>query len=216
MPEAMRTAILISGRGSNMETLLKASASPDYPVEMALVLSNNPEAKGLTTASQAGIKAVALDHRDYADRDSFESALTARLLEAGIEMICLAGFMRLLNPAFVTKWHNRLINIHPSLLPAYKGLDTYARAIDAGETYAGCSVHYVRPEMDAGPIILQAAVHILDGDTPEGLASRVLAEEHRIYPEALKMVALGKVDVRNEKVVGYDPDAAIAALENQG
>ena len=199
-----------------MEALLKASASPDYPVEMALVLSNNPEAKGLTTASRAGIKAVALDHRVYADWDSFESALTARLLEAGIEMICLAGFMRLLNPAFVTKWHNKLINIHPSLLPAYKGLDTYARAIDAGESYAGCSVHYVRPEMDAGPIILQAAVHILDGDTPEGLASRVLAEEHRIYPEALKMVAQGKADVRDEKVVGYEPDAAIAALENQG
>lgn len=200
--ERKRVAILISGRGSNMAALLEAASQPDYPAEIVLVLSNKPEAAGLTTAAEAGIATAAVDGRAYKGRKAdFEAAMQGELERHGVELICLAGFMRLLSPAFVDRWHDRLINIHPSLLPAYPGLDTHARAIADGVAQHGCTVHYVRAEMDSGPTILQAAVPVLPGDTPDALAARVLAEEHRIYPEALALVASGRARVENEAVV---------------
>ncbi|MEL7546059.1 MAG: phosphoribosylglycinamide formyltransferase [Pseudomonadota bacterium] len=182
----LRLAILISGRGSNMESLVQASQSPDYPAEPVLVLSNRPDAAGLETARRFGINVAAVDHRRFGkDRESFERALDTALQSAEIELIALAGFMRVLTPWFVEQWRDRLINIHPSLLPKYPGLHTHARAIEAGDAEAGCSVHWVTEEVDAGAIIDQARVPILDDDTPDALAARVLKQEHALYPVAL-------------------------------
>ncbi|MFN6978887.1 MAG: phosphoribosylglycinamide formyltransferase [Gemmobacter sp.] len=182
----LNLAILISGRGSNMEALLQAAENPDFPAKPVLVLSNRPDAKGLETAAAAGIPARAIDHTLYGkDREAFERALDAALTEAGTEIIALAGFMRVLTPWFVTRWAGRMINIHPSLLPKYKGLHTHQRAIEAGDAEAGCTVHWVSPGVDEGEIIAQAAVPILPGDTPDTLAARILPEEHRLYPQAL-------------------------------
>lgn len=182
----LRLAILISGRGSNMEALLRAAEDPAYPAEPVLVLSNRPDAKGLETATAAGIPARAIDHKRYGkDREAFERELDTALTDAGTEIIALAGFMRVLTPWFVSRWEGRMINIHPSLLPKYKGLDTHQRAIDAGDTEAGCTVHWVSAGVDEGAIIAQARVPILPGDTPETLAARILPEEHRLYPTAL-------------------------------
>ena len=184
-----RTAVLISGRGSNMGALIEAARVPDFPAEIALVLSNDPVASGLETAKRAGVATAAVDHRIHATREDFERSMD-RLLEIHrIDLICLAGFMRLLTPWFVARWHGRLINIHPALLPAYKGLRTHERALADGVKIHGCTVHYVVPAMDDGPIIAQAAVPVLDDDSPETLARRVLAQEHRIYPMALRLVA---------------------------
>ncbi|MFN7056602.1 phosphoribosylglycinamide formyltransferase [Hyphomonas sp.] len=181
-----RLAILISGRGSNMEALLKAAEDPSYPAEPVLVLSNRPEAKGLETAAAAGIPTRAIDHKLYGkDREAFERELDAALTDAGIEIIALAGFMRVLTPWFVTRWEGRMVNIHPSLLPKYKGLDTHQRAIEAGDREAGCTVHWVSAGVDEGEIIAQAAIPILPGDTADTLAARLLPEEHRLYPRAL-------------------------------
>jgi len=182
----LRLAILISGRGSNMEALLQAAADPAYPALPVLVMSNRPEAKGLETAAAAGIPALAIDHKLYGkDREAFERALDAELEAAGTEIIALAGFMRVLTPWFVNKWEGRMINIHPSLLPKYKGLDTHQRAIDAGDAEAGATVHWVSPGVDDGEIIQQASLPILPDDTADTLAARLLPVEHRLYPEAL-------------------------------
>ena len=182
----LKLAILISGRGSNMEALLKAAAAPAYPAEPVLVLSNRPDAIGLETALEAGVPALAIDHKAYGkDREAFERAMDAALTEAGTEIIALAGFMRVLTPWFVNKWQGRMINIHPSLLPKYKGLDTHQRALDAGDREAGATVHWVSPGVDDGEIIQQASLPILPGDTPDSLAARLLPVEHRLYPEAL-------------------------------
>lgn len=182
----LKLAILISGRGSNMEALLKAAEDPAYPAKPVLVLSNRPDAKGLETAANAGIPTRAIDHKLYGkDREAFERELDKALTEAGIEIIALAGFMRVLTPWFVTRWEGRMINIHPSLLPKYKGLDTHQRAIDAGDAEAGCTVHWVSAGVDEGEIIAQAAIPILPGDTADSLAARLLPEEHRLYPRAL-------------------------------
>tara|TARA_R110000772_G_scaffold94219_2_gene191936 strand:+ start:934 stop:1524 length:591 start_codon:yes stop_codon:yes gene_type:complete len=182
----LKLAILISGRGSNMEALLKAAAAPAYPAEPVLVLSNRPDAIGLETALEAGVPALAIDHKAYGkDREAFERAMDAALTEAGTEIIALAGFMRVLTPWFVNKWQGRMINIHPSLLPKYKGLDTHQRALDAGDAEAGATVHWVSPGVDDGEIIQQASLPILPGDTPDSLAARLLPVEHRLYPEAL-------------------------------
>ena len=182
----LNLAILISGRGSNMEALLKAAAAPDYPAKPVLVLANRPDAKGLETAMDAGIPALAIDHKIYGkDREAFERAMDEALTEAGTEIIALAGFMRVLTPWFVEKWQGRMINIHPSLLPKYKGLDTHQRAIDAGDTEAGATVHWVSPGVDDGEIIQQASLAILPGDTADSLAARLLPVEHQLYPEAL-------------------------------
>ena len=182
----LKLAILISGRGSNMEALLNAAAAPDYPAEPVLVLSNRPDALGLDTARAAGIPAIAIDHKPFGkDREAFERAMDAALTAVGTEIIALAGFMRVLTPWFVDKWQGRMINIHPSLLPKYKGLDTHQRALDAGDTEAGATVHWVSPGVDDGEIIQQASLPILPGDTAETLAARLLPVEHALYPAAL-------------------------------
>ncbi|MEM5517294.1 phosphoribosylglycinamide formyltransferase [Henriciella sp. AS95] len=181
----LRLAILISGRGTNMERLLEAAAEDGFPAIATLVLSNKASAAGLDTARNAGVEALAIPHRDFDDRESFERAMDQALTDRGIEIIALAGFMRVLTPWFVGKWAGRLINIHPSLLPKYPGLNTHARAIEAGDVEAGCSVHWVTEGVDEGDVIAQARAPILSGDTPDQLANRVLAEEHKLYPRAL-------------------------------
>jgi len=187
-----RVAVLISGRGSNMVSLVEAAKAPDYPAEILLVLSNRPDAAGLAHARAAGIATAVVDHMTFGkDREAFERELQAVLDAHRIELVCLAGFMRLLTPSFVARWRGAMINIHPALLPAFKGLDTHERALAAGAKTHGATVHFVVPEMDSGPIIAQAEVPVLAGDTPDTLAARVLAVEHRIYPEALRRVAEG-------------------------
>jgi phosphoribosylglycinamide formyltransferase-1 len=194
-----RVGVLISGGGSNMAALIAAAADPAYPAEIVCVLSNRADAGGLAKARAARVPVVGVvDHKDFLDRESFERALQRELTEAGVELVVLAGFMRLLTPWFIERWRDRLINIHPALLPAYKGLHTHARALADGVKITGCTVHFVRPEMDVGPIIVQAAVPVLDGDTPETLADRVLECEHRIYPLALARVATGAARVTRD------------------
>jgi phosphoribosylglycinamide formyltransferase-1 len=188
----LKLGILISGRGSNMQALVKACRHQDYAARVAIVIANRPDAAGLKFAEKAGIATAVVDHKTFADRDSFEDALHKTLKAAKVELVCLAGFMRLLNTRFVNRWHDKLINIHPSLLPAFKGLHTHERVLEAGVRFAGCTVHFVRPEMDDGPIIIQAAIRVLPGDTPERLAARVLKYEHRIYPEAVRLIARGE------------------------
>jgi phosphoribosylglycinamide formyltransferase-1 len=197
----IRTAVLVSGRGSNMGSLIAASRMPDYPAEIVLVASNRPDAAGLMRAEAAGIEAVAVDHRSYPDRESFERELDAALNARGIELVCLAGFMRVLTPWFVTRWSGRLLNIHPSLLPLFRGIHTHRQALDAGVLLHGCTVHFVIPELDAGPIVAQACVRVVPGDTEESLAARVLAQEHRLYPAALALVASGRARLDGDRVI---------------
>ena len=188
-----RVAILISGRGSNMAALIEAAQAPNYPAEIALVVSNVADAAGLARAREAGIATEVIEHKFFGkDRAAFDRALNGALEAHRIDIACLAGFMRVLTPCFVERWNGRLINIHPSLLPALKGLDTHARALAAGAKIHGATVHYVVPELDAGPIITQEIVPVLAGDTPDSLGARVLEAEHRLYPLALKHVAEGK------------------------
>jgi phosphoribosylglycinamide formyltransferase-1 len=188
-----RAAILISGRGSNMTALIEAAAAQDYPAQIVLVVSNLPDALGLVRAREAGIATGIVDHRPFGkDREAFERTLDAELRKSAIDVVCLAGFMRLLTPWFVTRWSGRLINIHPALLPQFKGLDTHRRALEAKVKQHGATVHFVVPETDSGPIIAQQSVPVLDGDTEETLAARVLEAEHRLYPQALRLVAEGR------------------------
>ncbi len=189
MTGRVRTAILISGRGSNMRALIEAARSADYPAEIAIVLSDNPEAVGLAAARAAGLTAKAVDFRSFRGKQDFEAALNTHLMGAGAELVCLAGFMRILSAGFVAKWQGRMLNIHPSLLPDLRGLNTHERALAEGRTEHGCTVHYVSAELDAGPVIAQARVPVLAGDDADKLAARVLVEEHRLYPQALDMVA---------------------------
>lgn len=210
----MKVAILISGRGSNMRALMDAAAAPDFPAEICLVLSSVPGAGGLAVAAEAGLPVATVDHRDHAGREAFETALDARLAESGAELVCLAGFMRLLTAGFVARWTDRMLNIHPSLLPAFKGLHTHERAIAAGVRISGCTVHFVRADMDSGPILIQAAVPVLPDDTPERLGARVLAEEHRIYPEALRLVAERRIRVEGDRVTIDGHAAPGGALVN--
>jgi phosphoribosylglycinamide formyltransferase-1 len=189
-----RAAILISGRGSNMAALITAAQDPAYPAEIALVVSNRPDATGLELAGASGIPTTVVDHTAYGrDREAFERALQAEIAARRIDIVCLAGFMRLFTPWFVGQWTGRMLNIHPALLPSFKGLDTHRRAIEAGVKIHGATVHLVVPETDAGPIIAQAAIAVRDDDTAEVLAGRVLALEHRIYPLALALLAAGRV-----------------------
>lgn len=196
----LKTAVLISGRGTNMQALIDDCSPKDAPAEIALVVSNVPGAAGLERAAAAGIPTLTINHRDYDGREPFEAALIDRLTDAGIEFVCLAGFMRLLTEKFVGHWLNRLINIHPSLLPAYKGLDTHQRVLDDGVRFTGCTVHFVRPAMDDGPIIVQAAVPVHEDDDAETLAARVLTAEHRCYPLALRLIAEGRAHVEGGRV----------------
>jgi phosphoribosylglycinamide formyltransferase 1 len=193
-----RVAVLISGRGSNMAALIEAAKAEDYPAEIALVVSNQPEAGGLLVARAADIATEIVDHKKFSgDRDRFENAIQALLEKYRIEIVCLAGFMRLLTANFLAKWPWRVLNIHPALLPDFKGLDTHRRALEAGVKIHGATVHFVVPEMDSGPVIAQAAITIRPGDSEDALAIRVLKVEHRIYPLALKLVAEGRVQIRN-------------------
>lgn len=196
----VRTAILISGGGSNMAALIAAAQAADYPAEIVLVVASNHTAGGIAKAQAAGVPAISFDHRDF-DRETLERGVDAELERAGVELVCLAGWMRLLSPYLIDKWRDRMINIHPSLLPEFKGLHTHQRALDAGAAEHGCTVHFVRQETDVGPIIAQARVPVLPGDTAEILAARVLAEEHKLYPHALALVASGKVRVEGEEIV---------------
>lgn len=209
-----RVAVLVSGRGSNLQALLDAAADPVFPAEVALVISNVAGVQALERAAKASVPTEIVSHRDFPDRPSFEQALSKRLEQAGVELVCQAGFMRILTARFVEQWHNRLINIHPSLLPAFPGLDTHARALAAGVKLHGCSVHFVRAEVDSGPIIGQAAVPVLTGDTPESLAARVLQAEHGLYPRCLQLVAAEQVDLQGELVRLSEQEASNAQLFN--
>jgi phosphoribosylglycinamide formyltransferase-1 len=197
-----RVAVLISGRGSNMMALINAARTPSYPAEIALVLSNRPDAAGLSNAQAAGTMTAVIDHAAYGrDRERFERAMQEMLDQYEIDLICLAGFMRLLTSWFVGRWDGRMLNIHPALLPAFKGLDTHRRALSAGVKIHGASVHFVAAEMDSGPIVAQGAVAVHEDDDAETLAARVLEVEHRIYPMALALVAAGRVRVVGERCV---------------
>jgi phosphoribosylglycinamide formyltransferase-1 len=186
-----RVGVLISGRGSNLQALLDACDDPSFPAEIVLVISNKPEAPGLERAARAGVPSRTIARRDYPERSACDAAMTAALEGADVEVVCLAGFMRLLSETFVDHWRDRMINIHPSLLPQFPGLDTHARALEAGVERHGCTVHFVRFEMDSGPIIGQTEVPVLAGDDPETLAARVLEAEHELYPHCLRLVVEG-------------------------
>ncbi len=210
MPARIPTAVLISGRGTNMAALLEAAASPSYPARIALVLANKADAAGLDRARAAGIPTAIVESRLFkGDREAFEQAMEVILAQHDIRLVALAGFMRVLTEGFVDRWRDRLINIHPSLLPSFKGLDTHARALAAGVRLHGCTVHLVRSGVDEGPILAQAAVPVLEGDTEASLAARVLAEEHRLYPAALAWLAGGCVRVEGDV-------ARIGVAEAQG
>jgi phosphoribosylglycinamide formyltransferase-1 len=208
-PPRQRVAVLISGRGSNMTALIEAAKAPDYPAEIALVLSNRPEAGGLAVAQREGIATAIVDHKPFGkDREAFERAIQQRLEAHRIDLVCLAGFMRILTPWLIGRWQNRMLNIHPALLPAFKGLHTHERALAAGVSEHGATVHIVVPDMDAGPIVTQGKVPVRAGDTPETLAARVLSVEHIIYPLALRLLAGGRVQVAGDRCVIAGPLAA--------
>ena len=211
-----RVAILISGRGSNMVSLIEAARAPDFPAEIALVLSNRPDAAGLEHAKAAGIATLAIDHKAFPDRESFDRALDAALASHDIAFICLAGFMRVLTDRFVERWSGKMINIHPSLLPLYRGTQTHRRALADGVLVHGCTVHFVVPELDAGPIIAQAAVPVVPGDTEESLAARVIVQEHILYPQALRTICDGTARLDNGRVVFSRDWDASGALHSPG
>ncbi len=198
--ERLRLGVLISGRGSNLQALIDACRDPAYPAEIACVISNRPGAKGLERARRAGLAGCVVDHRGFDGRAAFEAALTAALQAAEVELVCLAGFMRVLTEAFTERWPDRILNIHPSLLPAFPGLDTHRRALDAGVRFAGCTVHFVRPRLDDGPIVVQAVVPVGADDTPDSLAARVLGQEHRVYPLAVRLIAEGRARIAHGRV----------------
>jgi phosphoribosylglycinamide formyltransferase-1 len=211
----LKLAVLISGSGTNLQALIDACADVEYPAEISLVISNKDGAGGLERAERAGIPTLVIRHTDFASRDDFDNALTTALEEAKADLVCLAGFMRVLERNFVEYWRDRLINIHPALLPAFKGLHTHKRALEAGVRIAGCTVHFVRAEVDVGPIIAQAAVPVLPDDTEESLARRVLEQEHRIYPIAIELIARGQVTVEGVTAqLRGQPETQWAALVN--
>lgn len=209
MPARKRTGILISGGGSNMQALIRAAQDPLYPAEIAVVISNRADAKGLDFARAQGIKTEVIDHKAYGSREDFDAALDAALKRHGVALVALAGFMRIMTQGFIEAWRDRMINIHPALLPAYKGLHTHERALADGATRHGATVHFVRHDVDSGPIIAQARVPVLKSDTPETLAQRVLDAEHKIYPKALALVASGALRVEGEKVIAASSEMTV-------
>lgn len=210
----MKIAVLVSGRGSNMKAILEASKAADYPAEIALVVSNIASAPALDIARAEGVRAEAVPLKDHADRTACDAAMTALIEEEGCQLVVLAGFMRLLSDDFCAYWRDRMINIHPSLLPSFKGLDVHARMLEAGVRFGGCTVHYVRPEMDEGPIIVQAVVPVHPGDDADALAGRILTQEHIIYPLAVKWIAEGRVRVSGDRVLVRGAKAPDGALIN--
>jgi phosphoribosylglycinamide formyltransferase-1 len=207
----LKVAVLISGRGSNLQALIDACTDTAFPAKIVLVISNVADAPGLVRAKAAGIATSVIPHGKYPDRSSFDRAVTEALEGVGTELVCLAGFMRLLTERFCNHWRNQMINVHPSLLPAFKGLQTHARVLEAGVRISGCTVHFVRAEMDTGPIIVQAAVSVGADDTPESLAARVLEREHEIYSLALRLIGEGRVTVDGERASIDGADALIKA-----
>ncbi|MBU6443229.1 MAG: phosphoribosylglycinamide formyltransferase [Alphaproteobacteria bacterium] len=195
-----RTAVLISGRGSNLQALIDAAADPKFPAQIVLVISNIEGVYGLERARQAGIATAVISHKGLS-REDFDAKIDAALEAADVRLVCLAGFMRILSDGFARKWAGRLLNIHPSLLPAFRGVHVHEQALEAGVKFSGCTVHFVVPELDAGPIVEQAVVPVLANDTPDTLAARVLEQEHRIYPEALRLLAEGKVKLQGGRAV---------------
>lgn len=193
-------AVLVSGRGSNLQALIDSCSRPDFPARIAVVVSNRPNVYALDRAHAASIPTEVVEHKKYPDRESFEAALQSVLGRYPVDLVCLAGFMRILTAGFVTPWMDRMINIHPSLLPEYKGLHTHARALADGQTQAGCTVHFVRPAMDDGPILVQRRVSVFPGDTEDELAARVLEQEHIAYPQAVRLIAEGRVRIANEQI----------------
>jgi len=202
--QKVKVAVLISGRGSNLQALLDAAADPAYPAEIVLVISNIAGAYGLERAAKAGVPTLTIEHKAYPSREAFDAEMDKHIRAAGAELICLAGFMRLLSKDFSEAWNGRMLNVHPALLPSFKGLHTHRKAIEAGVKLHGCTVHFVTPELDDGPIIVQAAVPVLPDDDEDSLAARVLEQEHKAYPLALKLVAEGRVRLegRVAKVAG--------------
>jgi|TARA_R110002096_G_scaffold416576_1_gene619188 phosphoribosylglycinamide formyltransferase 1 len=207
-------AVLISGSGTNLQALIDACADGDFPARIALVISNNPGVKGLERAEAAGIATKVINHRDFESREAFDEKLHEALKESGVKLICLAGFMRILDARFVNRWRNRMLNIHPSLLPSFKGLHTQERALEAGVRFTGCTVHFVNPELDDGPIIAQAVIAIGADDDADTLSAKVLEKEHIIYPQALKLVAEGRIRVVGNKVTIKDADFASGSIVN--
>lgn len=197
----LKLGVLISGRGSNLQALIDACVLPEFPAQIALVLSNKPEVQGLERAAAAKIPCAVVNHRTYPTREAFEVELDKQLRDAGVELVCLAGFMRVLTPWFVERWRDRMINIHPSLLPSFPGIDTHERALAAGVRFTGCTVHYVVPDVDTGPIIVQAVIPVLPGDDADKLAARVLLAEHRAYPYAVRLIAEGRVKIIDARTV---------------
>ncbi len=197
----LKLGVLISGRGSNLRALIESCNTSGYPAEIVLVLANRPDAAGLGFAAEVGIATQVIDHTEYAERAAFDAALDRALRAAGVELVCLAGFMRLLTAGFVASWRDALVNIHPSLLPSFRGLNTHRKTLAAGVRITGCTVHYLRPETDTGPILVQAAVPVLAEDDEASLAARVLAAEHRCYPLAVRLIAEGRVRVENERAI---------------
>jgi phosphoribosylglycinamide formyltransferase-1 len=210
----LKLAVLISGRGTNLQALIDACAEENFPARIAVVISNVADAPGLERARKAGILTQVIDHREFDDRDAFDAALSDALSNHEVRLICLAGFMRLLGRAFVDRWRDRIINVHPSLLPAFKGLHVHERVLESGVRITGCTVHYIRPEMDEGPIIVQGAVPVRADDTPETLADRVLQIEHRIYPLAVRLIADGKARPAGDIVPYIDLADPVSALIN--
>ena len=204
---ALRLAVLISGRGTNLQALIDACRTSEFPAKIVLVISNRPAAKGLRKAEAAGIETTVVDHKAFPDRTSFERELDRRLRDARIELVCLAGFMRLFTAAFVHSWHDRLINIHPSLLPSFHGTQVHEQVLAAGVRISGCTVHYVRPVMDSGPILMQAAVPVQQADDAGTLAARVLRAEHQCYPQAVRLIAEGRVRMDGDRAVIDDGSA---------
>lgn len=201
MTAKVKTGVLVSGGGTNLQALINAAAAPNFPAEIALVISNRPGAGALERAAKAGIATEIIRHQDFEGRAPFDAALDRSLRAAGCDILCTAGFMRILTATFVDGWRGRMINIHPSLLPSFPGLHTHQRALDASARIAGCTAHLVIPDLDAGPILAQAAVPVLADDTAETLAARVLEQEHRIYPLALRLLAEGRVHIRNGRAI---------------
>jgi len=203
----MKIAVLISGRGSNLQALIDACKDDSFPAKIVLVLSNKADAQGLERAKQAGIPTAFLVPKNFTDRDAFDAAISEAIVASGAQFVCLAGYMRLLSEDFVRTWRDKLINVHPSLLPAFKGLNVHEQTLEAGARFSGCTVHFVRPAMDEGPIIAQAVVPVLADDTPDTLAARILEQEHIIYPLAVRLIAEGRVRVSTERVLvdGHQP-----------
>lgn len=212
MTAQKRVAILISGRGSNMMALVEAARAADYPAEIVAVISSRLEAPGLAWAKAQGLRATAIDHKAFPTREAFDEAVHAALTEAQAELIALAGFMRIQSAGFVQKWQGRQLNIHPSLLPLFKGLYPHKQALEAGVKISGCTVHFVTEETDSGPIVAQAAVPVLDADTPETLAARILLAEHKLYPHALALVASGRATIEDSRVIARATARAEDAL----